>query len=198
MKTLALGISINLLAWSAYGQGNVVTDWAAIVQPAINNAAAPRPPASSEVLHTMVALAVYDAVMAVEGGYQPYALAMQAPAGADVRAAVATAAHKTSRMRVAASQVAYLDMQYAYYMISVPDGSAKTAGIQVGEAAANAILAARADSSRQCGALRHNSNHSPGEFEPNAGCGTSPWMPSYASKPFTSGDPPVPARWTRR
>ena len=97
MKTLALGISINLLAWSAYGQGNVVTDWAAIVQPAINNPAAPRPPASSEVLHTIVTLAVYDAVMAVEGGYQPYALHAQQPAGADVRAAVATAAYKTSR-----------------------------------------------------------------------------------------------------
>lgn len=68
MKTLVLGISISLLAWSAYGQGNVVTDWAAIVQPAIDNAASPRSPVSSEVLHAMVPLAVYDAVMAVEGG----------------------------------------------------------------------------------------------------------------------------------
>jgi hypothetical protein len=96
---VVLGISINLLAWSVYGQGNVVTDWAAVVQPAINNAAALRPPTSSEVLHTMLALAVYDAVMAVEGGYQPYAFHAQPPPGADVRAAVATAAYKTSRMR---------------------------------------------------------------------------------------------------
>jgi hypothetical protein len=62
MKLSALGIWINLLAWSLYGQANVVTDWAAIVQPAINNAAAPCPPGSSEVLHTTIALAVYDAV----------------------------------------------------------------------------------------------------------------------------------------
>src|SRR6478672_7982306 len=112
MKTPVVGISVNLFAWSAYGQGNAVTDWAAIVQPSINNPAAPRPPGSSEVLHTVVALAVYDAVMAVQGGHQPYALHAQQPTWADVRAAVATAAYKTSRMRVSASQVAYLDMQY--------------------------------------------------------------------------------------
>jgi hypothetical protein len=128
MKTLALvGISMNLFAWFAYGQANVVTDWAAIVQPAVNNAAAPRPPASSEVLHTMIALAVYDAVMAVEGGYKPYALDAQQPVGADVRAAVATSAYKTARMRVAASQVAYLDMQYVSYMSAIPNGPGKTA-----------------------------------------------------------------------
>ena len=40
---------------------NVVTDWATIVQPAIHNADAPISPASSQVLHTLVHLAIYDA-----------------------------------------------------------------------------------------------------------------------------------------
>jgi hypothetical protein len=193
MKTLALlGISINLLAWSAYGQGNVVTDWAAVVQPAINNAAAPRPPASSEVLHTMVALAVYDSVMAVEGGYQRYAFHGQPPAGADVRAAVATAAYKTSRMRVAASQVSYLDIQYASYMMAIPGGSAKIAGIQVGEAAADAILAARAnDGFGNVAPYVCSSNPPPpGEFQPNGGCGTQPVDAHLGQvKPFTFANP---------
>jgi hypothetical protein len=192
MKTLVLGISMNLIASSAYGQGNVVTDWAAIVQPSINNPAAPRPPGSSEVLHTVIALAVYDAVMAVQGGYQPYALHAQQPVGADVRAAVATAAYKTSRMRVAASQVAYLDMQYVNYMMTIPAGSAKTVGIQVGEAAADAILAVRAnDGFDNTWPYVCSSNPpQPGEFEPNGGCGAQPVdAPLGQVKPFTFASP---------
>ena len=98
---------------------NVVTDWAGIVQSAINNPAFPRPPASSEVLHATIVLAMYDAAMAIEGGYQPFTAAIEAPEGADVRAAVATAAYLTARARVLASQFGYLDAQYAAYMLGI-------------------------------------------------------------------------------
>ena len=190
MKILAISINL-LIAWSAYGQANAVTDWATIVQPAIHNAAAPRPPASAQVLHTMIALAVYDAVVAVEGGYQPYALSTQAPASADIRAAVATAAYQTARARVAASQFAYLDAQYGNYMMTIPAGPAKTAGIQVGQVAANAILAARADDGFSNAAPYACSSNPPpaGEFEPNAGCGTQPVDAHLGQiKPFTFAD----------
>ena len=165
-----------LAAAGAYGQGNVVTDWASIVQPAIHNAAAPRPPASAQVLHTIVTLAVYDAVMAVQGGYEPYAAAIKSPAGTDVRAAVATAAYRTARARVAPSQVPYLDAQYSAYLLTIADGSAKTSGIQVGTAAADAMLALRAnDGLNNAVAYTCSSNPPPpGEFEPNGGCGTQP------------------------
>lgn len=53
------------------GTGNAVTDWALIVQPAIHSAAAPRPAGSAQVLHTMVVLAMYDAVVAIEGASSP-------------------------------------------------------------------------------------------------------------------------------
>src|SRR6202049_1826764 len=86
---------------------NVITDWASIVQPAINNASAPRPPASSEVLHATIQLAVYNAAMAIVGGYQTYGSPIAAPHGADVRAAVATAAYRTARARVDPSQTGY-------------------------------------------------------------------------------------------
>ena len=36
-------------------------------------------------------LAVYDAVVAIEGGYQPYGAALSAPAGASAEAAVVQA-----------------------------------------------------------------------------------------------------------
>jgi hypothetical protein len=169
-----------------------VADWAAIVQPAVNNAAAPRSPGSSEVLHTIVHLAVYDAVAAVDGGHRPYAPAMRRAQGADVRAAVATAAYRAARTRVVPSQVGYLDGQYAMYLTSVPDGPAKTTGIQVGESAAAAILARRANDGMdrvvlyQCSATPPP----PGEFEPNGGCGTQPVDVNLGQvQPFVIADP---------
>jgi hypothetical protein len=47
---------------------NVITDWATIVQQSIHHATAPRSAASAQVLHAMVMLAMYDAVMGIEGG----------------------------------------------------------------------------------------------------------------------------------
>jgi hypothetical protein len=89
-----LCITLNLLLCCClYGQGNVVTDWATIVQPAVNTP--PRLPGIQFVLGATIQLAVYDAVMAVEGGYESFTPAMSA----DVRAAVATAAYVTARYK---------------------------------------------------------------------------------------------------
>src|ERR1044071_2350165 len=123
-------MTVLMTAKALCAQGNAVTDWAAIVQPAVNDVSAPRSPASSEVLHTIVHLAVYDAVVAIEHGHQLYAATIPATPGADVRAAVATAAYRAARARVAASQTAYLDAQYAAYMAAIPEGSSKADGVQ--------------------------------------------------------------------
>ena len=58
-----------------------------------------RPPASSEVLHATINMAVYNATMAIVGGYQQYGAPIASPRGADVRAAVATAAFLTAAAR---------------------------------------------------------------------------------------------------
>ena len=179
------------------GAPNAVTDWAAIVQPAIHNAAAPRSAGTSQVLHTMVMLAVYDAVMAIEGGYEPYAVAIRAPRNADVKAAVATAAYFTARSRVAVSQYAYLDEQYANYLATIPDGAAKTAGVEVGDEAAEAVIALRAgDGFDHVVPYFCSSTPTPvGEFEPDSACPAKPTDPQPADakvgqiRPFTFRDP---------
>lgn len=171
---------------------NAVTDWAAIVQPAIHNAGEPRTPASSEVLHTIVQLAVYDAVVAIAGGYEPFTTAVNAPGGADINAAVAAAAYRAARGRVAPSQFAYLDGEYTAYMAGIPDGKAESDGVGVGEAAAAGILALRADDGfSNTVAYQCSANPPPaGEFEPNGGCGTEPVDAKIAQvTPFTFGDP---------
>ena len=178
---------------------NVITDWAGIVQPAINNSNSPRPPASSEVLHATIQLAVYNAAIAIEGGFQPYGSPISAPHGADVRAAVATAAYRTARARVDPSQDAYLDSQYQSYLAGISAGKAKTEGIQAGEDAAAALLLLRANDGFSNIVPYECSDPLPvGEFEPNGGCGTQPVDAKLAKSPRSpwlipaASDPAVP------
>jgi hypothetical protein len=145
----------------------------------------------------MAVLAMYDAVVAIEGGSEPYGPAIHAWRGADVNAAVATAAYVTARARVAASQFAYLDEQYAAFLAGIPHGLRKLDGIRVGRKAAAAILELRAKDGfdnvvlYQCSAIPPP----PGEFEPNTGCPTQPTDPQPVDakvaqiEPYTFRDP---------
>jgi hypothetical protein len=199
MRTRFLLFGLALLASPASAQqhaDNVVVDWAILAQQAIHSPAAPRSAGSSEILHTTVMLAIYDAVVGVEGGYRPYTAAIEPTPWADVRAAVATAAWRTARSRVAASQVPALDTQYAAYLASMPDGFEKTEGIRIGTLAADQVLAARADDGFDT-VVRYECSGvptAPGEFEPDAGCPTGPTSPQPVDakvgriRPFTFVD----------
>lgn len=178
---------------------NVVTQWAAIVQQSIHNATAPRSAGTSEVLHTMVHLAVYDAVAAIEGGHSPYRTSATSEPDrfADVNAAVATAAYLTARARVAPSQSVYLDQEYANFMATVPGGPAKDAGVQVGTRSAASLISARVDDGFNNVVLYQCSEIPPpiGEFTPETGCPTAATSPQPVDarlgriKPFSFTNP---------
>jgi hypothetical protein len=189
--SLVAGPVAGVLAQATPAQ-NVVTEWSRIVQPAIHNAAEPRTPVGAFIVHTVVQLAVYDAVMAIEGGFAPFRTTLDAPAGADVRAAVATAAYRAARGRVAPSQHAYLDEQYTASIAAVPEGRARTDGVAVGESAAAGILAARQnDNFANTATYVCRADPPPvGEFVPEAGCGTDPSDVKTAQVvPFTFTNP---------
>jgi hypothetical protein len=179
------------VAFAAPGP-NPVADWATIVQPAIHNASEPRSQASSIVLHTITQLAVYDAVVAINGGYTPFQTAIQAPKDADLSAAVATAAYRTARGRVAPSQFSYLDDQYHAYLAPIPEGAGKQHGVEVGQRAADGILALRAhDGFDNTVTYQCSANPPPlGEFEPEGGCG-GPTIDAKLAQvtPFTFSSP---------
>jgi len=189
IASIGVWMVVCLIGQASFAQ-NAITDWAGIVQPAILNP--PRPPASSEVLHATIQLAMYNATMAIVGGYQPYGTPLAAPHGADVRAAVATAAYRTARARVDSTQAGYLDSQYLAYLASIPNGRGKDSGIQVGESAATAMLSLRANDGFSNTVLYECSSTPPppGEFEPNGGCGTQPVDTKISQvTPFTLIDP---------
>ena len=85
-------------------------------------------------------LAVFEAVNAVTGEYEPYIGIAPAP-GASVDAAAATAAYRVMKTYFPAAS--NLDTAYAASLAMVPDGSPKADGIAVGEAAAAALIANR-------------------------------------------------------
>ena len=110
-------------------------------------------PGEAGVYMGIVHVAIYDAALAIEGGYDPYAIALSAP-DASPEAAIATAAHHTlvglqPALGLTPTQQAILDGNYAAYMDAIPEGPAKASGIAVGERVAAAVLALRANDGRE-------------------------------------------------
>ncbi len=102
----------------------------------------------------IVHAAIYDAAVAIEGGYTPYAIALTAPADTSAAAAIATAAHHTliglqPQLGLNPSQQAILDGDYAAYLAAIPDDAAEANGIAIGEQVAAAVLALRANDGRE-------------------------------------------------
>ena len=111
-------------------------------------------PGEAAVYMGIVHAAIYDAAVAIEGGYEPYAIKLHAPPNTSSAAAIATAAHHTliglqPALGLTPDQQAILDGDYANYLAAIPDGEAKANGIAVGEQVAAAVVALRANDGRE-------------------------------------------------
>jgi len=113
-------------------------------------------PGEAAVYMGIVHVAMYDAAVALEGGYRPYVPTPAAPANTSPEAAIATAAYDTLtglQPQLGADQT-ILDDDYAAYLAAIPDGTAleraaKQHGIGIGEQVAQGILALRANDGRE-------------------------------------------------
>ena len=135
-RAIAIAAAI-LISAPAAARADVVRQW---------NAIAVSVPAGSPFNQARVMaatqLAVFEAVNAIQGGYEPYLGTVVAPPGASADAAVIAAAYRVLKHYVPGAAI---DTLRADSLAAIPDGSAKEAGITVGEAAAAAIIAARAN-----------------------------------------------------
>jgi hypothetical protein len=95
-----------------------------------------------------VAAAVYDAVVAIEGGYRPYGPGVTAPPGASTDAAVIEAAYR-SLIHYFPDQASVLDPLYTAALAGVTDVQARTDGQTVGAMAANAVISLRTNDGRK-------------------------------------------------
>ena len=111
-----------------------------------------------------VQAAVFDAVDAVDGGYQPYVGDLRAHGTTDVDAAVAAAAHRILVTQFPTQQSA-LDTSYAASLANIKDGPAKTRGIALGEQAAADVQQARAHDGFQAN-VPYTFGSGPGRVDP--------------------------------
>ncbi len=133
-------------------------------------------PPMLQVNLAMVQGAVYDAINAIEPQHQPYLLQTRFATTASKEAALATAAYRvlsnivsTVPQRIAfpnrASLLEALEAEYASSLATVPDGESKIEGIAAGNAASDAMIAAREGDGRFAPSpwVRNND---PGHWQP--------------------------------
>jgi hypothetical protein len=168
---LVLPAAAAVLLSASTAKADVITDWNVKANEILGAAGMGPPPA----IRTMAILqtATYEAVNAITKKYPAGAIKLQAKPGASVDAAVA-AAHRVVLTKLVPAQQAAIDAAYQAAVGKVADGAPKASGIEVGERAGEAILAARAED----GAGTRESYRpmtAPGVWVPTAAAGASQW-----------------------
>ena len=114
-------------------------------------------------------VAVFEAVNAITGDYEPYLGTISAPPGASTEAAAVAAAHGVLKAFFPA-QGTTLDQQRANSLATIPDDEARNDGISVGEAAAAAMIANRTNDGSAPPQFHTPPNVDPYEWQTTAGC----------------------------
>jgi hypothetical protein len=179
--TALLVAVVGALSASARGQpaGNAVTEWNLIATSTL--AAMPGPAGGAgpaiQINLGMTHGAVYDAVNAISPKHhRPYLLKRRFSARASKEAAVATAAYRVLASIVTtvpptipfanrASLLQSLATRYAASLAAIPNRPFKNQGIAAGNAAAEAMIAARENDGR-FGPSQWKPNPAPGHWQP--------------------------------
>lgn len=144
-------------------------------------AVAKQPPPTAVLHLAMVHGAMYDAVNSVAGGHQPYLADHTADPTASIDAAAATAAHDVL-VSLLPGRAEQLDALHELSLDAVPDGPAEDSGMAVGSAAADAMLAARANDGRSGGDPLFSVGADPGDWRPAPAGNSFGWVAEV--KPF--------------
>jgi hypothetical protein len=168
---LAVVAALGTMLVAAPARADTVTDWNLIAANALTRDAGQGAPAIAHL--AMVHGAVYDAVNAIDGRYEPYLAAPPAEPWYSQDAAAATAAYRVlvdSRPPVVAAAqqtalLAYVQPLYDAALAAIPPGPAKDGGVATGNAAAEAMIDARTDDGR-FGPFRFAVGTQPGQWRP--------------------------------
>ncbi len=154
IRPLLGALALIALASPTVTRADAVTDWNAIASTAIVTNAGQPPPVSA-LSFAMVQGAVYDAVNAIDRGYQPYLVQPSANPTDSKEAAAATASFRVlvgfpDLPGLFPAQLPTLQPQYDAYIANLPDNppGSRAAGITIGETTARAMLEARLNDGR--------------------------------------------------
>lgn len=145
-----------LLARANHGpDAAVVIEWNQLAQRYVSG-----PPFAQTRAYATVHVAMADAVVAIEGRYDPFRVATQAPQGASAEAAAAQAAHDVL-LALAPGGTIVFDSALHARLARIPSGQSRT-GVEIGKSVAAEILAWRASDGFA------NANPQPPAFLPSA------------------------------
>jgi hypothetical protein len=195
----SLVFAASLIA-SPLASADAVCDWNVRAGDIVVSAKMGPPPANRAM--AIASTAVYEAVNSITRRYPDNTLKLQAAPGASVDAAIA-AANRAALAKLLPSQQAAIEGVYQAALAKIADGPAKMAGIAVGELAASAILAMRAEDGAAA----------PETYRPQTAAGVyvptvipavshwpqrKPWLMTSSSQ-FRPGPPPAlkSALWAR-
>ncbi len=173
----------------AVARGDVITDWNGVWAQTIRETATthgvnagPGPVARA---NAMMFGSIYDAINSIDNTHQPYLVNYNVPSDTSREAAAASAAYRimSSIYGSGATQQARFDNQLASNLANIPDSPGKTAGIALGTAVADAMIAARTNDGSGVSST-YTLNPDAGYWRP--AFGQEPIVPSWGSvTPFT-------------
>ena len=138
----AVDVPDQVLAWNQHAYDELIVT------------AAQGPPVAA--LHlAMVHGAIYDAVNAIDGGYEPYLGAPPATGAESKDAAAAAAAYQVLSSLLPADRDDELLGYYDTSLGLIPDGDAEDDGVVIGNAAATDMIVARTNDGRFGSAVLH-------------------------------------------
>lgn len=143
--TLLLATTLGLTAATPAG-ADTVCEWVEFTQKALPPASAGPPGVTSirsgegDRAATKAALAMFEAVNAIDRRYRSYVGMPLGSASADQQAAAITAVHAVLSAQAGVNK-GDLDGNYEMAMMGIAEGAAKEAGVALGKAAAAAVLA---------------------------------------------------------
>lgn len=159
-------LMVSVLFGSAAATADIVSDWNAI---AVNTAVANKQnPFAQARYAAIVQLAVFEAVNAITGEYQPYLGTITAPPSASADAAAIQAAYHVLNFYFGPS--ATLDAQYANSIGQISNSQAKIDGIATGDAAASAMISLRANDGSSPPQFKVPGPVVPGEWQATPNC----------------------------
>jgi hypothetical protein len=166
------------LGSAATAKADAVLDWNKIAIDTAIMQTPPTNPFAQARFAAIVQLAVFEAVNAIEGDYEPYLTSSWLPASVDVpgasaEAAAVAAAHTVLKAYFPASAMT-LDAARTASLAAIPGGPAKDDGIAIGEAAAAAMIALRASDGSQTPEFHVPGSPAVGVWEATPSCAAPP------------------------
>ena len=185
------------------GNPSVISEWSLLAESTFRKDTANKLVQEAFLYTAFADAAMYDAVVGIDGRYQPYSFHVHAPSGASDQAAAIAAAHRiiTTYSPYATATV---DARRDASLALIPDSQAKADGIAYGIAAADNLIALRPHDGRNA-PIFFTKTPAPGVWRPTPPGLLDmavPWMsavtPLLVKRPSQFGDPGPPPPMTSK